>query len=189
MRRMWSAASVALVLLAPGCALDAAVRVVTTARERCEWQETVELGGDGDRFRVPAEALDAAVTIEGDVGRRVAVAAGAEIVVRRRSGTSVDVAGTTLIDPGTAVVRVTWRRRTDEPVLASEHFAIEADQLPWTVDWEIRPAPRRVPGGECRLEEVRTTAELTGADAADLVLEVAIEAGRVRGTIRRREGP
>lgn len=189
MPRMRSAASVALALLAPGCALDAAVRVVTTARERCEWRETVVLGGDGDRFRVPEDALEAALAIEGDIGRRIPVAAGARIVVRRRTGTAVSVDDTTVTDPGAAKVTVTWVRRTDEPVLASEVFPVDAAALPWAIDWEIRPAPRRVPDGECRLDDVRTTAELVGGDAGDLTLDVAITPGHVRGTVRRREAP
>jgi hypothetical protein len=187
---MRCAALLALAALAPGCALDAAVRVVTTARERCEWIETVALGAR-DRYRVPTDVASAELRIREGPASPLAPGALVETAADGDGLPRLTLDGRPLpLPPGaSADVRVTLTRRRDDPVEAAQEFPVPADALPWAIDWEVRPTPRRVAGGEGRLEDVQTTVTLVGPDADALVLEVEVREGRVRGTVRRKVAP
>ena len=60
------------------------------------------------------------------------------------------------------------------------------EELPWTIDWEFDPQPKRVHNGECRISDVKTEAWLVGADAYTLVLDVKVEGSHVQGEVRQR---
>lgn len=179
-----------LLLALGGCAYDAMLVVTTSARERCEWPERINLNTTGDRFRVPDTVADARLRVDEavfpleagtDVRLDIEIAAGR---------TTIRItANDQLIAEALAGSRVLvqWTGVAERPLSTRQEFPIPDDEpLPWTVDLEVRPAPQHRMQGECRLLEITTTVELRGPDAVGLEFVPAVlpRDGVVRGEVR-----
>ncbi|MCI0343348.1 MAG: hypothetical protein L0216_19750 [Planctomycetales bacterium] len=189
----------ALLAATAGCAApEATLRIVTTARSRTEWRETVLLNPRGDRARLPPEALEAVVRLETSeltIEEEIGGGAGGEVRVEATGGTG---AGTVVVRAGDEVVwtgegltsaRVSWTRveEGDAPP-ARREVPIPADTETFPVDAEVRPSTRRIADGVMTLSDFRTTVEVVGPGASgfEFVPSEAPSEGRVRGAVRRR---
>lgn len=177
-------------LACAGCAYDAVLVVTTSARERCEWPERINLNTTGDRFRVPDSVRDARLRV-GEAVFPLAAGTTVEIDAQIEAGrTTIRVtSGDRIIAeaPAGSRVLVQWTSVAERPLSTRQEFPIPDDApLPWTVDLEVRPSPQHRMQGECRLLDVTTAVELSGPDAAALEFVPAMlpRDGVVKGEVR-----